>query len=470
MKNFLMLGVGVLVIAALAVFALMRFDDAHGVLGEDITAVVYTLGDTPTGNAAVSVPFVGESDGGFVNVVIDANGDGTLNTDTEWVVRNQEARVLADYRNNFSFAAGGVSIGDEPLVRVTFTPETFETPLEQPADGEVVERRVVFVQFNAGDVLGIDVPGAHEELKRGLGAVAQAQGSQSVSGTFNGAGGSQVPDLPQGTMECTAVSVANNLISLAGKNSQLDDLPNTTQELVDELKQDMKFKDGILLGNIAAGKRAFVQRHNLPIITEQINNPTFQDIKKALDSGAAVELSMSMVRSASGRASTGHVVTAVGTTAAGQVQVHDPATPGGMETLDLPATIQAGSKRFEGVNYPMWDGISFIDAIFVQTWKGAQQATTGTTLNTSSVDMLVIGGQYFPKSQFRAVDPDVCGAAHWHASGTVYGLQDRNSTTIVNATDPASGACGFGKVGEVPEQNIDITFEQSTQLIRFVVP
>src|SRR3989344_6945637 len=102
-------------------------------------------------------------------------------------------------------------------------------------------------------------------------------------------------------MECSAVATANNLISLAGEHGALDQLPQNTRDLIEELKTDMQFNNGILNSNFKAGKDAFVARHNLPITTRRISNPTFNDLATALNSGAGVELSTRMIQSASGK-------------------------------------------------------------------------------------------------------------------------------------------------------------------------
>jgi hypothetical protein len=159
-------------------------------------------------------------------------------------------------------------------------------------------------------------------------------------------------------------------------------------------------------------------------------------------------------------------------TAAGaqSAQIHDSATPGnGADTFSLGQARTPSGTEFITINYPLWDGVVLVDDIFVQNWTEPEPATTGQTtgtgIATSRIEVLVIGGNYYPKSQFRVAGPDACDAPHYHG-GMVYGLQTKTSTTIVNTTDPAPRACGFGKVSEVPVEWIDITFEQSQELIK----
>src|SRR3989338_2368041 len=396
-------------------------------LGDAVTIYVYTINGVATGGGTLSVPFIANTDKEwFVNVLADFNNDGTFNTD-EWVARNQVARVFENYNNNFVLDLSDIALteGQQVNTRMVLTNNRLEQTWDgvAPKNSAARDSQALVQTYEMADIIGINVPGASEDLKRGHLAAFFAP-------------------IPQ-----TAYA----------------------QDSINELKRDMQFHNGVLLRNIISGKEAFAQRHNLPILTERIDNPTAQDIASAINRGCVVELSMAWVRSRSGHPNTGHVVSVAGVSTANgvnQIQVHDPATPSGAGIYDLSFEVQAGERKFEGVNYPMWDGVAFIDAIFVQCWTGVEHATTGTTPDTSRVEALVINGGYYPKSQFHAASPDRCNASHWHAGGTVYGLKTKTSTDIVNATDPNPTSCGFGKIGEVPEEFIDITFEQSTELIK----
>ena len=85
--------------------------------------------------------------------------------------------------------------------------------------------------------------------------------------------------------------------------------------------------------------------------------------------------------------------------------------------------------------------------------------------------MLVINGNYFPKSFCRVANPDNCNAPHYHAVNAddmAYGLKSKTSLEIVSLKDPNRNSCGFGKVSEVPVEKITITFEQSQALIKYL--
>lgn len=471
--------IGFVVALLLLFFIFTNFGGGNTqVLGNDVVLHVYTIDDVATGGGTLSIPFVNESDEGlFINALLDVNGDGEFQTDTEWVVQNQVAHPYKDYRNNFIVDLTNFddALGDRKTLIVVSKED-----VHSEWDGSVRDNDEAFLgtarlsYFDSSEILGINVPGARQELKRGPAPVFNftplAHADDASSGVFRGP---PIPDLPQGPMECMPVSTTNNLISLAQEHGRGDDLPQDPREMIEELKTDMKYHEGslgVLLQDMVSGKDAFVERYNLPIKSSKIDNPTTEQLTDAIARGCVVELSMGFIRSKSGKPNTGHVVSLVGVGGGGNsVQVHDPATPGGgADTYELPFKAKAGDKEFQGINYPMWDGISIIDAAVVQCWVGVEEATTGVQIDgedTSRVEMLVIDGSYYPKKQFRAADPDACKATHWHVP-TAYGLKTKTSKEVVSKDDPKPNECGFGKVGEVKEEFVDITFEQSTELIK----
>lgn len=113
----------------------------------------------------------------------------------------------------------------------------------------------------------------------------------------------------------------------------------------------------------------------LPITTEEIRRPSIEDLYEAFATGDAVEVSTTMIRSRSGMKNTGHVLTGVSAYQDGDeagLAVHDPATPSGTDTLNI--RMSDGGAKVILVDYPLWDGLVFVDAIFVQRWR--EVATT----------------------------------------------------------------------------------------------
>lgn len=468
MKKLLFI-VGVLIFIGGVVFILLTSETTpQNLLGEDPRLHLYTVSAESTGQLTVTVPFSQKSDEPYlIDIALDLDGDGQI-ADSEWQVKDASAYLVQNLKNNYWLAdeAKTLAVNDEVLVKINFKKSN---SANAPTS---LEKKVKVEAFEIGEMFGFDVPGGSEDIKRGIGlpqaiiSAAQAEGEEVFRNGIT-------PDLAQNRMECAAVSAANNLMSLAGENDKLGDLPEFTGDLIEELKTDMKFSNGISLANMVVGKNAFTQRHNLPISTELKLAPTKEDILAALNSGAAVELSFSFVRSSSGRDNTGHVVTLVGASNS-QIFVHDSGTPEGMDTLQMYGTVQTPKNTFINVQYPLWDGIAFIDGIVIQNWtepKQAEESRTDAGEQASEVEMLVINGHYFPKSFFRVANPDNCEALHYHAVNAddmAYGLKDKNSSDIVSLRDPNRDSCGFGKVSEVRVEKVTVTFEQSQELIKYL--
>lgn len=438
----------------------------QNLLDENLKLYLYTLNGESSGQASVTVPFMRASEDDYVvNVGVDTNQDGQM-SDDEWQVNDARVHLAQNLKSNFWIIdeAKKLAVNGDVLVRIHVKKSNSTDTIDH------LEKKVKIESFEVGEVFGFDVAGASEDIKRGVGfpsgviTVAHAEGGEVFRG-------GTTPDLAQNSMECAAVSAANNLMSLAGENDKLGDLPEFTGDLIEELKTDMKFNNGITLSNMVTGKNTFAQRHGLPISTELKLAPTKEDILAALNSGAAVELSFSFVRSASGRKNTGHVVTLVGASQS-ELFVHDSGTPEGMDTLRMFGTVQTPKNTFINVPYPLWDGVAYIDGIVIQNWtepKHAEGSYTDDGEQASEVEMLVIDGHYFPKSFFRVASADNCNSSHYHAvnsDDTVYGLKDKNSSEIVSLRDPNRNSCGFGKVSEVPVEKITISFEQSQELIK----
>lgn len=466
MKKLLLIILALIIIGIVG-YAFLNGAKSGDLLGQDPKLYLYTINGQTTGQLTLSVPFSKASNEQYsVDIGIDINQDKQL-SENEWQIKDIRARLVQNLRNNFLLADADkkLATGNKVLVKIDLKSNDKKVV-------ETIKKEVNLEPFELEELFGFDVAGASEEVKRGPGLpqvmiqTAQAQNTEVFREGMT-------PDLAQGRMECAAVSAANNLMSLAGENDKLSNLPEFTGDLIEELKTDMKFNNGILLGNMVAGKNAFVQRHNLPISTELKLTPTKDDILKALQSGGAVELSFSFIRSQSGRKNTGHVVTLVGGSQS-ELFVHDSGTPEGMDTLRMYGTVQTPNTTFINVLYPLWDGVTFIDGIVIQNWtapKHAEESYTDTGEQASEVEMLVINGHYFPKSFFRVANPDNCNAPHYHAvnsDDTAYGLKDKNSSEIVSLKDPNRSSCGFGKVSEVPVEKITITFEQSQELIKYL--
>lgn len=89
---------------------------------------------------------------------------------------------------------------------------------------------------------------------------------------------------------------------------------------------------------------------------------------------------------------------------------------------------------------------------------------------------LLFGNNLYPRSQFTLSDPDSCDGGHWHASGPVFPITTASSqsegifryvdlNSQQGLTDPAVGACGFGKATEVPQEALVLRKSQWEQFL-----
>lgn len=337
----------------------------------------------------------------WAQAFIDYNNNGTYEAD-EWVVRNQPARVVKDFPHRFAFSVGmerfdtGALKGKLLLTENKSDDERTLTPFGEVDVVYEIVTEVLDTEF------GLDVPGASEDLKRGVGAGADFEETGFI--------GKDIPDLTGGSMDCFAIATANNMIALASKNDRRADLPEDPQALIDELKTLMAYKDGITNANFLVGKAAFVKKYNLPVRTEEIKKPTIEDLEMAFANGDAVEVSTTMIRSRSGRANTGHVLTGISAYQDGDeagLAVHDPATPVGTDTMSI--RMSDGDNPYILLDYPMWDGIVFVDTIFVQYWEDQPEDTDSSTRLMPTDPALELAFSHVKPGEYSEVYASVTG-------------------------------------------------------------
>jgi len=468
------------------------------VIGSAIEVSAYTVNGASNGGAAVSVPFL--RDGGadrWVNVALDLNSDGEFatyetaaGTQEEWVVRNMPGRVKAELRNNFHFNLVDPALNFDSVKSVSIAlsrGHLDEWRGEDPRAGEYLSADAEIAPYEVAGILGLNVPGAQIGLSRG--AVSATLSTLTPRAVF--AQGDELVDvdselelveIKQGEMECVPTSVANNISALTKKNGG-PALPGT-QEMIDELKTDFQFQNGVLNQNFMAGKNAFVARHNLPIVTEVKAYPSVDDIREAIESGAGVEMDLDMFSGATGGQSSSHTVAVTGVFSDGAqhgIRGNDSATASGTELWEFfPAD---ESQRYPQLRYPLWDGPVVISRIYIQRWVAQADNTSQSQTSVGSpyseadgpsqIEMLVLGpNEYYPKAQFNITDETGCGAPHYHKDTPAYGLHinpdDPYDYQVIFRNDPGP-QCGFGKVPEVPVEQVYITFEMSTELAKSAV-
>lgn len=402
-----------------SVFVPDTSEDGASVLGESATITVYAIEDAPTGGGFVEFTPNGDTaetrylnillaaaseenaeEGGFVQIAPPTLTIGEQPGDSfpgltepqrdlpdAWLVRNVPVRPVAGETIRLAFrvpAELDAASAEVPLA-VALTKER-AVDHEAAENAANISFTAAVEQVRLVEEFGYNVPGSSEYLKRGIPGGAALPGvgipvahAQLLGMDFFAGRDTDVPDLDGGPMDCVPIAVTNNLISLVNEHGFDVDLPEP-EAMIDELKEDMQFNNGVLAQNFLAGKNAFVARYNLPVTTRTIARPSMADIEEALNNGDAIEISLSFIRSASGRPNAGHVITGVGAFEDGGdagLTVKDPATDVGNDFLDV--TQSGGDTPYLLLDYPFWDGVTVIDAIHVQTWTGpTQTGSTGT--------------------------------------------------------------------------------------------
>ena len=463
---------------------------AGGAMLADTAAIrAYRIDGGFTGFAFAEISFNKDAKGGtrgerYVNIFADLNRDSIFDAD-EWIVKNEKAIIGTNYANRFSFTRPTEMTEGGYTLRAGLSKAKI-AGADGLADKDSKKYEAQVKVTDIEEEFGLNVPGASEGLKRGVGFVETAYAEDFDAGISG-----NIPDLTGGTMDCFAIATANNLIKMTEENGRRGDLPGSPADIINDLKQDMQYNNGIINANFLTGKAAYVARLNLPITTREIKRPTKQDIEDAFTEGDAVEISTTMLRSQSGQANTGHVLTGVGASGDGGelgIAVHDPATPTGVDTFLVSET--GGANPFLMINYPLWDGIVIIDAIYIQTWNqpastGNQSGTNttpdgsksgisndasnveikkGTDLSTGTgsaqfnngeaMAVIEYQGTYIPVSELRVGAPHPphatgsgCTEDHWHADSGALALDSKRYP------DPNSGGCGYGTLEERPVFN-----------------
>ncbi|MEW6183825.1 MAG: hypothetical protein AB1500_11765 [Bacillota bacterium] len=292
----------------------------------------------------------------FVNVVADLNKDGKWKNysvkgkvQEEWVVRN--VAVVASTAEPFSFSfvfndADAPSRKDLKL-RVVLTEKPIKAsdatvgwdgtvPKGAAAARDVTVAEVGVDEF--GDIWSPDPTGLTEKYPDKpapaaasdstpdggyYGAPEAAYAATPEDITFHRDG---VPDIDQRRNECVPTSTANSLIWLAEKYDFKDKMPETADQVIQELKNDMNWGErwdaakrrhvgGVnVLSDFLNGKKKFIDRHHLPIETHQIgdrfDSGFFEKIVVELKKGQDVEISLEYKKD--GERIGGHMVTVVG--------------------------------------------------------------------------------------------------------------------------------------------------------------
>lgn len=437
---------------------------ASDIISDSGTIEVYEIGGEPTDLAHLSIPFIQDYGNMFISITADLNGDGTKTL----IVENMPAKARDGGINRFAINVSE-GISENVVANVYFS----DLPNVELDENNFQLATLQVTTVDVDDEIAISAPGASPDLKRGSFIPLVLANPQDGVSEREG----EIPDLEGGPMDCFPIATANNLISLANTHGLRDKLPQDPKDMVDELKDDMQFDDGVLKQNFMQGKQAFVDRYKLPITTTQIDRPSYDDLDEALAQDCAVEISTTFLRSRSGKPDTGHVITGVGVSTDGddvRIMVHDPATRTGDDVYETQMT--GGDSPFILIkDYPFWDGIMIVDAIYVQCYDEelalslgynvavpeqdarimqdgpGNEVTTGQDAQETvmrSIDTLLIDDKHYPSAQFRigSHTGEGCSKDHYHADSKVFSLE----TPDDGLSDPRPAGCGFGAIEDVP--------------------
>jgi hypothetical protein len=433
----------------------MRADDS--VLSDEVSITAYD-----NGTALVQVPYRRDGDRGLMRVEI--NGRAVLDA--------FPARPRKYWNSNYYFTPAE-PLGEEAEVRVLFA-----------GDSEETVARMVRVQRGAPAGIALDFSDVTQpELSMKGTMVRPPAGQAGPPGTITarpapatpppapsvpevtGARTADVPDLTQRPAECAPTAAANSLISLAREHGMDDRLPADSHTMIDELKADMRWseRDGVLPDDFVRGKNEWAVKKGLPVRTDLAGDSqgrgTLEALARSLAAGGAAEVRIRFAEP-NGRggwkSAGGHLITVTGVTINDRgtfIDVNDPRTPEGTETY-----LVEGNQI---VGYPLWTvGPTLVGIGFTQTWTGMDldpmtDAEVDAIRDFAGEKRLIPVIQYLdyliPMSEVHISRPDACDEAHWHANAPDHCARDYRGKKVC---DPNPSSCGFGKVSEVPQTEV----------------
>lgn len=375
-------------------------------LADEVFITRVVNGGESSANGSVTVPFLKDSTKyTFINVAIDLNGDSAFQayelstgSQDEWVVRNMGVRILRDEANNFSIRIPDTEIASRvPLtVHVVLSSDELhnwdgnlkaggaskvftvaEIGIEDIAelyapDPSGVRSGGFPFDFFGSAALAQDAPDKPPTVGNDVPLLDEAgETEEDITGQGSGEGRSgapasfdefhpNVPDIVQGRNECVPTATANSLLWLADEYHFEDKMPEGGgAAVINELKNDLNWtENGVdVQQHYLGGKRAFTERHHIPIVTHQVggrfDTSIVSKIAEELKKGQDVEIDMEYGRyDADGnyRRVGGHMVTVVGAWTAGNseyLDIHDPVSTG-PGTLDI---YQIDGTRVENYRY-----------------------------------------------------------------------------------------------------------------------
>ena len=339
-KRNLLIAVGIIALLIAAYIIFCPVASRGNVIGEGITVYRTTIADKPTHQAFIYVPFKGDAkDYTVANVALDINGDGKFEAyDTaagkqeEWVVVNDMADAVPDEATRLVFSVVDPDFGKQPMKGLFVISKKEFAEGVWPAEAVAKEKytktfAIASVILEARDqnrsndktgVLATGFPLLEANVAYAQAPAIPAPAPAPVPAQQNAgpyAKHDGVPDQDQRYNECAPTGISNSFRWLAKTYGVNDRIPQEPSDLIDELKGDLNWSDGVAHDNVIKGKQAFIDRHQLPFEAHQIGTEHDPElIKKIRDEiarGQAVEVWLQM-ENASGTIVGAHLVTVAG--------------------------------------------------------------------------------------------------------------------------------------------------------------
>ncbi|PIS05039.1 MAG: hypothetical protein COT81_03210 [Candidatus Buchananbacteria bacterium CG10_big_fil_rev_8_21_14_0_10_42_9] len=359
MKNKVVFGsILILVIAVIGFFIYFKLPPSH-LLGKDAILTRTAIGGVNTNHGSIILPFeipgrTKEMTGLWINVAFDFNHDGEFKdydvngeTQPEWAIINFIPQVIDGEANSLPLKIVDDSIDTQKIINATavFSNHKIEAGAwpKNFSKGDIIEN------FTINEITTASIDGTLEldpELLTGS-PISNSKLAFSLphESDIDSAGNERpynfhiqvpgVPDIDQDYNECGPTAVANSFRYLADRYNFEDLLPPENEQLIDELKGDLQFEDGVRDENILAGKQTFVERRGLPLEVHQVGDINDPDIVfkiyEELKKGQMVEATLQffdVLPDGTEKRAGGHVVTVIGASGTGSDRLLTFSDPG----------------------------------------------------------------------------------------------------------------------------------------------
>ena len=308
-KNQQIIGVFVIGIIVIGAFFLVAKTSDGSIIGDGVT--MYRIAfEEHTDQVQLHIPYDTDKSNDefaktFINIGIDLNGDGVIasytfdgGTQEEWLVRNMLPDVYDGQANRFTMLVPDRSVDMHDVVTATavFSADRFpgDSWPDSLPDGSSTEE-IKITDFAVND-FGVNITPDPEGVKltgapsrdvllastRRIAYQLPHEGANTSTGeprpnAFN-VSQQGVRDKDQEHNECGPTAAFNSFEWLAGQHNLDDLIPSSDEVLIDELKGDMQWDNGVSPGNTLPGLQEFITRRGLPLEAHQVGGANDPDI------------------------------------------------------------------------------------------------------------------------------------------------------------------------------------------------